>query len=106
MQVVIEQRDVETSATAILDHGRIEIDSNTFERSIRGIAVGRKNALFAASDEGAENWASLASLIESAKLNGVNPQAWITDTLTKLVRRWPVERIDVWHYARSPVVNV
>ena len=94
-----------------LDDGRIEIDSNTVERSIRGIALGRKNALFAGSDEGAENWASLASLIESAKLNGVNPHAWLTDTLTKLVNRWPVERIDElmpWHYARdtSPVVNV
>ena len=94
-----------------LDDGRIEIDSNTVERSIRGIALGRKNALFAGSDEGAENWASLASLIESAKLNGVNSQAWLTDTLTKLVNRWPVERIDElmpWHYARdtSPVVNV
>ena len=94
-----------------LDDGRIEIDSNTVERSIRGIALGRKNSLFAGSDEGAENWASLASLIESAKLNGVNPQAWLTDTLTKLVNRWPIERIDElmpWHSARdtSPVVNV
>jgi len=94
-----------------LDEGRIEIDSNTVERSIRGIALGRKNALFAGSDEGAENWAALASLIESAKLNGVNPHAWLTDTLTKLVNRWPPSRIDElmpWHYARaaSPVVNV
>jgi transposase len=94
-----------------LDDGRIEIDSNTVERSIRGIALGRKNALFAGSDEGAENWAALASLIESAKLNGVNPHAWLTDTLTKLVNRWPPSRIDElmpWHYARaaSPVVNV
>ena len=57
-----------------LDDGRIEIDSDTVERSIRGIALGRKNALFAGSDEGAENWACLASLIETAKLS-VNPQA-------------------------------
>jgi transposase len=77
-----------------LDDGRIEIDSNTVERSIRGIALGRKNALFAGNDEGAENWACLASLIESAKLNGVNPRAWLADTLTKLVNRWPVSRLD------------
>jgi hypothetical protein len=48
-----------------LDDGRIEIDSNTVERSMRPIALNRKNALFAGSDEGAENWAMLASLIET-----------------------------------------
>jgi transposase len=87
-----------------LDDGRIEIDSNTVERSIRGIALGRKNALFAGSDEGAENWACLASLIETAKLNGVNPHAWLTDILTKLVNRWPASRIDElmpWAYPKS-----
>ena len=67
------------------------------------------NALFAGSDEGAENWACLASLIEFAKLNGVNPQAWLTDTLTKLVNRWPQSRIDELMpctRAKSPTVNV
>ncbi len=77
-----------------LDDGRIEIDSNTVERSMRGIALSRKNALFAGSDEGAANWAAIASLIETAKLNGVNPHAWLADTLTKLVNRWPQSRID------------
>jgi transposase len=87
-----------------LDDGRIEIDSNTVERSIRGIALGRKNSLFAGNDEGAENWACLASLIETAKLNGVHPHAWLTDILTKLVNRWPASRIDElmpWAYAKS-----
>jgi transposase len=93
-----------------LDDGRIEIDSNTVERSIRGIALGRKNALFAGSHEGAENWACLASLIETAKLNSVNPHAW-TDILIKLVNRWPASRIDElmpWAYAKSEAsaVNV
>ena len=86
-----------------IDDGRIEIDSNTVERSIRGIALGRKNALFAGSDEGAQNWACLASLIETAKLDGVNPHAWLTDILTKLVNRWPASRIDElmpWAYAK------
>ena len=49
-----------------LDDGRIEIDSNTVERSMRPIALNRKRALFAGSDEGAQNWAMLASLIETA----------------------------------------
>src|SRR5207253_8938276 len=72
-----------------LDDGRIEIDSNTVERSMRPIALNRKNALFAGSDEGAENWAMLASLIETCKLHGGNPEAYLTDVLTKLVNNWP-----------------
>lgn len=77
-----------------LDDGRIEIDSNTVERSMRPIALNRKNALFAGSDEGGANWALLASLIETCKLNAVNPQAWLTDVLTKLVNNWPNSRLD------------
>jgi transposase len=97
--------------TRFLDDGRIEIDSNTVERCIRPVALNRKNALFAGSDEGAENWACLASLIESAKLSGVNPHAWLTDTITKLVNRWPQSRIDElmpWAYAKPAenTVNV
>jgi len=80
--------------TRFLDDGRIEMDSNTVERSIRGLTLNRKNALFAGSDEGAANWAAIASLIETAKLNNVNPHAWLADTLTKLVNRWPATRIE------------
>jgi len=76
-----------------LDDGRIEVDSNTVERAMRPIALTRKNALFAGSDEGAENWAVLASLIETCKLHGVNPEAYLTDVLTKLVHNWPNNRI-------------
>jgi transposase len=76
-----------------LDDGRIEIDSNTVERSMRPIALSRKNALFAGSDEGAENWAMLASLIETCKLHSVNPQAYLTDVLTQLVNNWPNHRL-------------
>lgn len=88
-----------------LDDGRIEIDTNTVERSIRPIALNRKNALFAGSDEGGANWAIIASLFETAKLNSVNPHAWLADTLTKLVNRWPNSRIDdlmPWAYAKIP----
>jgi transposase len=77
-----------------LDDGRIELDTNTVERSMRPIALNRKNALFAGHDTGAENWACLASLIETCKLNGVDPQAYLTDVLTKLVNLWPAGRID------------
>lgn len=67
-----------------LDDGRIEIDSNTVERSIRPLTLNRKNALFAGSDQGGDHWAVIASLIETCKLNGINPQAWLSDTLTRL----------------------
>ena len=86
-----------------LDDGRIEIDSNTVERSIRGLALTRKNALFAGHDKGAEGWAMIASLLETCKLNAVDPLAWSTDVLTKLVNRWPASRIDElmpWAYAK------
>jgi transposase len=76
-----------------LDDGRIEIDSNTVERAMRPIALTRKNALFAGSDEGAENWAVLASLIETCKLHCVNPEAYFTDVLTRLVNNWPNSRL-------------
>ncbi len=76
-----------------LDDGRIEVDSNTVERAMRPVALTRKNALFAGSDEGAENWAMLASLIETCKLHGVNPEAYFTDVLTKLVNNWPNSRL-------------
>jgi transposase len=88
-----------------LDDGRIEIDTNTVERSIRPIALNRKNALFAGSDEGGANWAIIASLMETCKLNAVNPHAWLTDVLTKLVNRWPQSRINdlmPWAYAKIP----
>jgi transposase len=86
-----------------LEDGRIEIDSNTVERSIRGIALNRKNALFAGHDHGAEGWAMIASLLETCKLNAVDPLAWLTDVLTKLINRWPASRIDElmpWAYVR------
>ena len=60
-----------------LDDGRIEIDNNTVERAIRPIALGRKNHLFAGSDGGASRWATVASLIATAKLNEVEPFAYL-----------------------------
>ncbi len=89
-----------------LEDGRIELDSNTVERAMRPVALSRKNALFAGSDEGGANWAAIASLIETCKLNGVDPQAYFTDLLTRLVNGWPQARIDElmpWNYDRQTV---
>jgi transposase len=85
-----------------LNDGRIEIDSNVVERTIRPIALNRKNALFAGSDGGGEHWAIIASLIETCKLNGVDPHAYLADVITKIVNRHPNSRIDEllpWVYA-------
>ncbi|EEE35064.1 transposase IS66 [Rhodobacteraceae bacterium KLH11] len=72
--------------TMFLDDGRVELDSNSVERTIRPIALNRKNALFAGHDVGAQNWAILASMIETCKLNGIDPHAWLTQTLTAIAR--------------------
>lgn len=80
--------------TRFLDDGRIEIDNNTVERSIRPIALNRKNALFAGSDGGAEHWAVIASLIETCKLNDVEPLAYLADVLTRIVNGHPNSQID------------
>ena len=77
-----------------LADGRIELDNNSVERAMRPVCLSRKNSLFAGSNEGAENWACLASLVETCKLNGVNPHAYFTDLLTRLVNGWPQNRID------------
>lgn len=82
-----------TGLVRFLEDGRIEIDSNTVERSIRPLVLNRKNALFAGHDRGAENWAVIASLIESCKLQGVNPEAYLADLLTRLVKGWPNARL-------------
>jgi transposase len=68
-----------------LDDGRVEIDSNTVERTIRPIKLGAKNHLFAGSDGGAESWATIASLIQTAKLNSVEPFAYLRDVLERVV---------------------
>ncbi len=72
-----------------LDDGRVEIDSNVVERAIRPLALTRKNALFAGSDGGAEHWAVIASLIETCKLIGVEPQAYLADVITRIVDGHP-----------------
>lgn len=68
-----------------VDDGHLELDTNPVERSMRPIALNRKNALFAGSDDGADHWAILATLIECCKLNGVNPADYLEDVIIRLV---------------------
>ncbi|MCW8087614.1 IS66 family transposase [Sabulicella glaciei] len=77
-----------------LDDGRIELDSNTVERAIRPVVLSRKNALFASGDDGGARWATVASLVETCKLNNVDPQRYLSELLTRLVNGWPQSRID------------
>ena len=77
-----------------LDDGRLEIDSNFVERSIRPIAILRKNSLFAGNAEGAHSWARFASLLTTCKLNDVNPEDYLTDIFTRIANGWPQNRID------------
>jgi len=85
-----------------LDDGRLEIDNNVVERAIRPVVLSRKNALFASGDDGGERWTCIASLVETCKLNGVDPQRYFTDVLTRLVNGWQQTRLDElmpWHWA-------
>jgi len=79
-----------------LEDGRVEIDTNAVEREVKPVALGRRNSLFAGSNEGGETWAVLATLINSAKLNGVDPLPWLTDVLDAVVS----ERIRINEIAR------
>ena len=67
-----------------VEDGRVELDTDTIERAIRTIALGRKNSLFTGSDGGARHSAIVASLVATAKLNGVEPLAWLTDVLERM----------------------
>jgi transposase len=91
--------------TIFLDDGRVEIDSTVVECSIRPIALNRKNALFAGSDQGGVDWGVIASLIGTCKLNAVDPQAYLASTLTRLINRHPASQIDQlmpWAYHQVP----
>ena len=76
-----------------IDDGRIEIDNNPIERQIRPIAIGRKNYLFAGSDAGGDRAALMYGLINTAKLNGLDPEAYLTQVLS-VVADHPVSKVD------------
>jgi transposase len=79
--------------TRYVDDGRIEIDNNAAERALRGVAVGRGNYLFMGSDAGGERAAALYSLVETAKLNGIDPEAYLRDVLSRIADH-PINRVD------------
>jgi transposase len=87
-----------------LEDGTIEMDSNIVERAIRPIALNRKNALFAGHDEGGRTWGRIASLIETCKLNKVEPYAYLKATLEAIAAGHPAARIDElmpWHFDKQ-----
>jgi transposase len=83
-----------SALTRFVDDGRIELDTNVVERAIRPVPLGRKNHLFAGSDGGGERWAMICSLIETCKLNGVEPYAYLRDVLERMVHGHPVNQLD------------
>ena len=92
--------------TRFLDEGTAEIDNNIAERAMRSVAIGRKNWLFAGSRAGGERAAAIYSVIETCKLNGIEPQAYITETIEKIASGWPASRWDElmpWNWTADSV---
>jgi hypothetical protein len=85
-----------------LDHRFLEIDSNSAERAMKPIAIDRKNYLFVGSEGGGKSAAIAYMLIETAKLNGVDTQAWLTDVLGRIAARkiTCLDELSPWRYAR------
>lgn len=93
--------------TRFLADGRICLTNNAAERALRGIALGRKSWLFAGSDRGGERAAAMYSLIVSAKLNNIDPRAWLADVLARIGDH-PVSRLHEllpWHWPRATRVD-
>ena len=89
--------------TRFLDDGRICLSNNAAERALRGIALGRKSWLFAGSDRGGQRAAAMYSLIVTAKMNDIDPQAWLADVLARIAGH-PARDIDdllPWNWRRS-----
>ena len=91
-----------------LDDGRLELDT-TVERAMRPVALGRKNALFVGSDNGGRHWAIVATPIQTARLNGVDPLAWLTDVLERIVagrtERNELETLLPWNWSTANTVQ-
>jgi hypothetical protein len=79
--------------TRYCDDGRIEIDNNAAERALRGVSLGRKNFLFFGSDAGGERAAAIYSLVETAKLNGLDPEAYLREVFERIADH-PINRIE------------
>ncbi len=86
-----------------LDHGFLEIDNNSAERAMKPIALGRKNYLFVGSEGGGKSAAIAYTLIQTAKLNGVDPQAWLTDVLSRIAdhKITKLDELLPWRFAQT-----
>ena len=87
-----------------LQDGRLDIDTNIVERAIRPQTITRKNALFAGSDGGGRTWATIATLLTTARLNNVDPSAWLKITLERIAAGWPNRNLDAllpWNFQKS-----
>jgi transposase len=96
-----------TSFTRFLNDGRVCLSNNAAERALRGIALGRKSWLFAGSDRGGTRAAAMYSLIVTAKLNNVDPQAWLADVLARIAAH-PANKIDEllpWNWQARPALS-
>ncbi|ODU55986.1 MAG: transposase [Comamonadaceae bacterium SCN 68-20] len=94
-----------TALTRYVDDGRIEIDNSAAERALRGVALGRNNYLFMGSDAGGERAAAMYSLVETAKLGGLDPQAYLREVFERIAEH-PINRIEEllpWNIAAKPV---
>jgi len=90
-------------ARPYLDNGHLELDNNTAERAVKPVAIGRKNWMFAGSEGGGKAMAIAFTLIETAKLNNVDPQAWLTWVLAQIADH-KINRLDElmpWRYAAT-----
>jgi len=95
-----------TALTRCFKDGRLGLDNNPAERALRGVAIGRKNYLFAGSDAGGRRAAAMYSLIETAKLNGLNPQAYLTDVLARIADH-PAKRVaELLPWSWQPVDSI
>ena len=86
------------------DDGHLELDNNAAERALRAVALGRKNYLFAGSDRGGESAAAIYSLIGTAKLNGIDPESYLRNVLSRIAEH-PINHIDEllpWNFAAEP----
>jgi transposase len=93
-----------------LEDGRLELDTNTVERAMRPVALGRKNALFAGADSGGHHWAIVATLIQTAKLNNLDPLAWLTNVLERIVsgrtKRNELDTLLPWNWMPNSQIQV
>lgn len=93
--------------TRYVDDGRLEMDNNAAERALRGVSLGRKNFLFMGSDAGGERAAAFYSLVETAKLNGLDPEAYLREVFTRIAEH-PINRIDEllpWNIGLAPIAT-